>query len=81
MWKFLLKKWKGLDTKKKLIVLGVATVIALFPVIFILVLISPPKCDLLFYKPPPEPNDSNSSSVTITFICILLLPHTNNASP
>ena len=41
MWKFLLKKWKGLDTKKKLIVLGVATVIALFPVIFIVVLISP----------------------------------------
>ena len=41
MWKFLLKRWKGLDTKKKLIVLGVATVIALFPVIFIVVLISP----------------------------------------
>ena len=41
MWKILLKKWKGLDTKKKLIVIGVATVIALFPVIFIVILTSP----------------------------------------
>ena len=34
-----------------------------------------------YYKPPPEPNDSSSSSLTTTFICIRLLPQTNNASP
>ena len=34
-----------------------------------------------FYRPPPDPNESSSSCVTITLICILLLPQTNNASP
>ena len=33
------------------------------------------------YSPPRVPKDSNSSSVAIIFILILLLPHTNKASP
>ena len=36
---------------------------------------------LLNYNPPPSPNDSNSSGVTVTFILTLLFPQTNNASP
>ena len=39
MWKVLLKKWKGLSIKQKAVIIGIATLIAFFPVIFIVILI------------------------------------------
>ncbi|CDB91468.1 putative uncharacterized protein [Clostridium sp. CAG:302] len=41
MWKVLLKKWKGLSIKQKAVIIGIATLIAFFPVIFIVILTSP----------------------------------------
>ena len=41
MWKVLLKKWKGLNIKQKAVIIGIATLIAFFPVIFIVILTSP----------------------------------------
>ena len=41
MLKVLLKNWKGLSIKQKAVIIGIATLIAFFPVKFIVILTSP----------------------------------------
>ena len=37
MWKVLLKKWKGLRIKQKAVIIGIATLIAFFPVSIVII--------------------------------------------